>query len=76
MVSLFYAYYCDQRDDRVVLLCGLAGLVLYATGSFLLVLLLSMAFSLVGVGVILRLESTARMLIPHWEEALPALVVE
>ena len=50
---------------------GLAGLVLYATGSFLLVLLLSMAFSLVGVGVILRLESTARVLIPHWEEALP-----
>jgi len=50
---------------------GLAGLVLYATGSFLLVLLLSMAFSLVGVGVILRLESTARVLIPHWEESLP-----
>jgi len=50
---------------------GLAGWVLYATGSFLLVLLLSMAFSLVGVAVILRLESTARVLIPHWEEALP-----
>src|SRR3989442_2371011 len=50
---------------------GLAGLVLYATGSFLLVLLLSMAFSLVGVGVILRLESTARVLIPHWKDALP-----
>jgi cyanate permease len=50
---------------------GLAGLVLYATGSFLLVLLLSMAFSLVGVGVILRLESSAQVLIPHWEEALP-----
>jgi Uncharacterised MFS-type transporter YbfB len=50
---------------------GLAGWVLYATGSFVLVLLLSMAFSLVGVGVILRLESTARVLIPHWEDALP-----
>jgi MFS family permease len=50
---------------------GLAGLVLYLTGSFLLILLLSMAFSLVGVLVILRLESTARVLIPHWEEALP-----
>jgi hypothetical protein len=45
--------------------------VLYATGSFWLVLLLSMAFSLVGVGVILRLESTARMLIPHWEASVP-----
>jgi MFS family permease len=50
---------------------GLAGLVLYVTGSFPLILLLSMAFSLVGVLVILRLESTARILIPHWEEALP-----
>ena len=48
---------------------GLAGWVLYATGSFGLVLLLSMAFSLVGVN--LRLESSARVLIPHWEEALP-----
>jgi hypothetical protein len=50
---------------------GLAGLVLYLTASFPLILLLSMAFSLMGVLVILRLESTARMLIPHWEEALP-----
>jgi hypothetical protein len=50
---------------------GLAGLVLYLTGSFLLILLLSMAFSLAGVLVILRLESTARVLIPHWEESLP-----
>jgi hypothetical protein len=50
---------------------GLAGLVLYLTGSFPLILLLSMAFSLVGGLVILRLESTARVLIPHWEEALP-----
>jgi hypothetical protein len=45
--------------------------VLYLTGSFPLILLLSMAFSLVGVLVILRLESTARVLILHWEEALP-----
>jgi cyanate permease len=50
---------------------GLAGLLLYVTGSFPLVLMLSMAFSLVGVLVILRLESTARVLIPHWEESLP-----
>ena len=35
---------------RHVVASGLAGLVLYATGSFLLVLLLSMAFSLVGWG--------------------------
>jgi MFS transporter len=50
---------------------GLAGLVLYATGSFPLILLLSMTFSLAGVLVILRLESTARVLIPHWEDSLP-----
>jgi hypothetical protein len=50
---------------------GLAGLVLAATGAFTPVLALSMAFSLVGMLVILRLESSARVLIPHWEEALP-----
>ena len=50
---------------------GLAGLVLAVTGSFPLVLALSMAFSLVGVLVILHLESSARVLIPHWEESLP-----
>jgi MFS family permease len=50
---------------------GLAGLVLYVTGSFTLVLALSMAFSLVGMLVILHLESSARVLIPHWEASLP-----
>jgi MFS family permease len=50
---------------------GLAGLVLSITGSFLPVLVLSMAFSVVGVLVILRLESSAQVLIPHWEESLP-----
>ena len=51
--------------------CGLAGLVLYVTGAFPPVLVLSIAFSLVGVLVILHLESSARVLIPHWEESLP-----
>ena len=50
---------------------GLAGLVLYITGSFPFILTMSMAFSLVGMLVILRLESSARVLIPHWEESLP-----
>ena len=50
---------------------GLAGLALYVTGSFPLVLALSMAFSLVGMLVILHLESSARVLIPHWEASLP-----
>jgi hypothetical protein len=50
---------------------GLAGLVLSVTGTYTPVLALSMAFSLAGVRVILRLESSAQGLIPHWEEALP-----
>jgi hypothetical protein len=36
-----------------------------------LLLALSMAFSVVRVLVILRLESSGRVLIPHWVEALP-----
>jgi cyanate permease len=50
---------------------GLAGLVLALTGAFTPVLALSIAFSVAGVLVILRLESSAQVLIPHWEEALP-----
>jgi len=50
---------------------ALAGLVLAATGAFTPVLALSMAFSLAGMLVILHLESSARVLIPHWEEGLP-----
>jgi hypothetical protein len=50
---------------------GLAGLVLAVTGAYMPVLALSMACSLAGVLVILRLEPSARVLIPHWEEALP-----
>ncbi len=50
---------------------GLAGLVLAVTAAFTPVLVLSIAFSVAGVLVTLRLESSARVLIPHWEEALP-----
>jgi sugar phosphate permease len=50
---------------------ALAGLVLAVTGAYAPVLALSMAFSLAGVLVILRLDSSARVLIPHREEALP-----
>jgi hypothetical protein len=50
---------------------GLAGLVLAVTGAFALVLALSMAFSIAGMLVILHLESSARVLIPHWEASLP-----
>src|SRR5438093_708565 len=50
---------------------GLAGLVLAVTGSFLLILALSMVFSLGGTLVILHLESSAQALIPHWEGSVP-----
>ena len=50
---------------------SLGGLVVYATGSFYPVLVISMAFSLGGVVVILMLDSTAKLLIPDWEDYLP-----
>ena len=50
---------------------GLAGLVLYVTGSYSAILVMSMAFSLAGVAVIMNLEPTARVLIPNWEDDLP-----
>ncbi|MEK7807259.1 MAG: MFS transporter [Chloroflexota bacterium] len=50
---------------------ALAGLVLYATGSYNLILGLSMGFSLSGVVVIAMLDPTSRVLIPHWEDSLP-----
>jgi len=49
----------------------LGGLVLELTGAFLPVFALSMSFSIVGVLVILTLESTKRVLIPDWENSLP-----
>ena len=49
----------------------LAGLVLYATGSYNAILILSMAFSLGGVVVIALLDSNSHVLIPDWESELP-----
>ena len=51
---------------------GLAGLVLYVTGSYGAILALSMVFSFGGVAVIMNLEPTSRLLIPDWEDSLPA----
>ncbi len=50
---------------------GLAGLVLNATGSYEAILVMSILFSFGGVAVIATLESSSRVLIPDWEEALP-----
>jgi hypothetical protein len=71
-LSTFYGFEMmgAQLGHAVATLLG--GLVIYATGSFIPALGLSMAFSFVGVLVILNLESTARVLVPHWEESLPA----
>ena len=49
----------------------LAGLVIYVTGSFYPVFVLSAAFSASGLLVIATLESTSHVLIPDWEDALP-----
>ena len=59
-------------------LCGhatatvLGGLAIYATGSFYPALVLSMIFSLSGVFVVLSMESNKKILIPDWEDGLPA----
>ena len=50
---------------------GLAGVVIYVTGSFTLILVLSMGFSLVGALVVLTLSSSSHVLIPDWEQSLP-----
>ena len=50
----------------------LAGLVIYVTGSFYPVFVLSAVFSASGLLVIATLESTSQVLIPDWEDALPA----
>lgn len=49
----------------------LGGLVIEATGSYAPALIMSMCFSMVGVLVILNMESTRQVLIPHWEAELP-----
>ena len=46
---------------------GLAGLIIYATGSFNIILVLSVGFSSVGVVVIALLDDTTNVLIPDWE---------
>ncbi len=50
---------------------ALAGLIMYATGSYMAILGLSMAYSLGGVLVISLLDSNSSVLIPDWEHELP-----
>ena len=50
---------------------ALGGLLIYITGSYVPVFVMSMAFSWVGVLVILALESSRQVLIPYWEDSLP-----
>ena len=50
---------------------GLAGLVVYVTGSFNLVMVMSVGFSTLGVFVISMLDDTSHVLIPNWEDDLP-----
>ena len=53
---------------------GLAGFVIYVTGSFTPVLMLSMGFSMAGALVVSTLAPSTRLLIPDWEQALPEAV--
>ena len=50
---------------------ALAGLIMFATGSYMAILSLSMAYSLGGVVVIALLDNNSKVLIPDWESALP-----
>ncbi len=50
---------------------ALAGLIMYATGSYMAILGLSMAYSLGGVVVIALLDNNSQVLIPDWESELP-----
>ncbi|HIN05854.1 MAG TPA: MFS transporter [Dehalococcoidia bacterium] len=50
---------------------ALAGFVIFVTGSFAPVLVISMGFSLVGVIVVMTLSPSAKVLIPDWELSLP-----
>ena len=49
----------------------LAGLVIYATGSYNPAITLSIALSVGGALLTWTLESTSRVLIPDWEKSLP-----
>ena len=50
---------------------ALAGFILFATGTFTPILVLSMGFSFTGVAVILTLAPSDNILIPDWEQSLP-----
>ena len=52
---------------------GLAGLVVYVTGSFNVVMAISVGFSTRGVVVIGMLDDTSHVLIPNWEDDVPQL---
>ena len=50
---------------------ALAGFVIYVTGEFTQILVLSIVFSMAGAFVALTLPSSSRALIPDWEQSLP-----
>ena len=50
---------------------ALAGFVIFVTGSFATVLVISMGFSFVGVIVVMTLSPSTKVLIPDWELSLP-----
>jgi len=70
-LSTFYGIEMMGAFMGHALATGLAGLVIYATGSFNPVIVISMAFSFAGMLVVLTLSPSTEVLIPDWEQSLP-----
>ncbi len=50
----------------------IGGAIYVIAGSYDVAILLSLLFSIGGAAVILSMAPTGRILIPNWEESLPA----
>jgi MFS family permease len=70
-LSTFYGIEMMGAFLGHALATGLAGLVIYATGSFNPVIVISMGFSFTGMLVVLTLSPSTEVLIPDWEQSLP-----
>ena len=70
-MGTIYGWQTTGALMRHAVATALAGLVIYATGSFNMVMALSVGFSAIGVLVIALLDDTSHVLIPDWENDLP-----
>lgn len=70
-IGTFYGFEIMGAMIGHAIATALAGFVIFVTGSFNPVLVISMGFSLMGVLVVLGLSPSSRVLIPDWELSLP-----